>query len=120
MGIEHHLLGFAGIGTDKRHAAMTEPDMSNLHDSRHAGEFDDFVTPVELVGLPRRKRERYVSLGDFGAPASLPAPCIAPHGIIAASITKLAKVLPHPDQCHALTSRPALVLLQKAPETGNV
>src|SRR5271169_5567167 len=66
MGIEHHLLCFAGIGTDERHAAMTEPDMSNLHDSRHAGQFDDLVTPVELVGLPRRKRERYVHLSDFG------------------------------------------------------
>ncbi len=35
MGIKHHLLRLARIGTHKQHAAVAEPDMSHLHSHRH-------------------------------------------------------------------------------------
>ena len=53
MRIEHHLLAFARIGTNKKHAAMAKPDMGSLHLHRHAIDHHDLVAPVELVGLAR-------------------------------------------------------------------
>lgn len=58
MGIEHHLLTFTWIGPDKQHAAVTEPDMGDLHGHRHAIDDDDLMAPVELVGLARIKDQR--------------------------------------------------------------
>ena len=102
MGIEHHLLRFARIGADERHAAMTEPDVRDLHNRRHAGELDDLVAPVELVGLARRIRERHVRFSDLGTPGSLPPARIAPHRIVATCIAKLAQLLPNSDQRQSL------------------
>ncbi len=47
--------------------AMTEPDMSDLHDHRPPVQQDDFVAPVELVGFSRSKAQR-----DIGRSSCLP------------------------------------------------
>ena len=36
VGVEHHLLGLARIGPHKQHAAVTQPDVGDLHGHRHA------------------------------------------------------------------------------------
>jgi hypothetical protein len=53
MGVEHHLLGLAGISSDERHPAERQPHMRDLHGHRQAGHLDRVVAPVELVGLAR-------------------------------------------------------------------
>ena len=55
---KHHLLRLARIGTYEQHAAVTEPDMSDLYDHGHAAEQDDLVAPVELVGFTRCEAQR--------------------------------------------------------------
>src|ERR1700716_65676 len=55
VGVKHHLLSLARITPHKQHAAVAEPDMSGLHDHRHATEQHDLMAPVELVGFSPRK-----------------------------------------------------------------
>src|SRR5271156_4516536 len=86
MGVEHHLLRLAWISAHEQHAAVTKPDMGDLHDHRHAAQQDDFVAPVELVGLSRSKAQ-----WDIGCSRRLPvllgpSPGIAAHGIVTAVI----------------------------------
>ncbi len=58
VGVEHHLLRLAWIGASEQHPAVTEPDMSDLHDHRHAMQQDNLMAPVELVGFSRCKAQR--------------------------------------------------------------
>ena len=51
VGVEHHLLRLAWIGASEQHPAVTEPDMSDLHDHRHAMQQDNLMAPVELGRL---------------------------------------------------------------------
>src|SRR5687767_8857473 len=46
MRVEHHLLRLARIGAHEQHSAVTEPDMGDLHDHRHAAQQDDLMAPV--------------------------------------------------------------------------
>ena len=98
VGVEHHLLRLARIGPHEQHAAVTEPDMGDLHDHRHAAQQDDLVAPVELEGFSRRKAQRDVGRGRR-LPALLgPSPGVATHGIVAAVIATPAQFLEDPDQ----------------------
>ncbi len=47
VGIEHHLLRLARIGTHEQHPAMAEPDMSGLHSHRHAAQKNDFMVRLD-------------------------------------------------------------------------
>ena len=79
MGIEHHLLRLARIGSHEQHPAVAEPDVGDLHDPRRAVQQDDFVAPIELISFTRRKAQRYVGCG-CRLPAILgPFPGIAAH-----------------------------------------
>ena len=112
MGVEHHLLRFARIGPHEQHAAVAEPDVRHLHHRRRAGEHDNLVAPVELIGLTRRERQRDIRFGYLSVARSLPAPRIATDGIVAALIAEPAQLLPHADQRQPLAALSALVLLQ--------
>ena len=68
MSIKHHLLRLARIGPHKQHPAVTEPDMGDLDDHRRAAQQDDFVAPVELIGLPRSKAQRNIGGGPPSSP----------------------------------------------------
>jgi len=98
MGVEHHLLRLARIGTHEHHAAMAEPDMGDLHDHRHAVQQNDFMAPVELVGFSGSKAQRHISRGRRLAALLGPASGIAPHCIVAAVIATSAQLLKDPDQ----------------------
>ena len=104
VGVEHHLLRLARIGAHEQHAAMTQPDVGDLHEYRHAVEENDLVAPVELIGFTRRKTQR-----DIGRrrrlPALLaPAPGVTPHGIVAAVVAAAAQLFEDPDQRQLLAS----------------
>src|SRR5207248_2375147 len=60
--VEHHLLGLARISPHEQHPAVAQPDMRDLHGHRRAVDQHDLVRPVELVGLARRKTQRYIRL----------------------------------------------------------
>jgi hypothetical protein len=84
VGVEHHLLRLARIGPHEQHAAVTQPDMGDLHDHRHSAQQDDLVAPVELVGFPRTKAQ-----WDIGCSRRLPmllgpSPGVTAHSVVAA------------------------------------
>lgn len=57
VGVEHHLLRLVRISSCEQHAAVTQPDMSDLHEYGHAVEESDLVAPIEPIGLTRRKAQ---------------------------------------------------------------
>ena len=73
MRVEHHLLRLARIGTHEQHAAVAEPTCADLHGHRRTVQHDDFVAPVELVGLAGSKGERHIGRA-VAAPRSLRQP----------------------------------------------
>lgn len=50
-GIQHHLLGFAGIGHDKGLATMAQADVCSLHRSLDIAQNNAFFAPVKLEGI---------------------------------------------------------------------
>ena len=96
--VEHHLLRLARIGPHEQHPAVTEPDMGDLHDHRHAAQQDDLVAPVELEGFSRRKAQRDIGRGRRLSALLGPSPGVTTHGIVAAVITPPAQFLEDPDQ----------------------
>jgi hypothetical protein len=44
------------IGARERRAVVAKPDMGDLHRDRHAVQHNDLVAPVEMEGLPARRR----------------------------------------------------------------
>lgn len=46
------------VGRHEHHAAVDEPEMGDFHG--HAGEQDDLVAPVELVGFAQRGKQRHL------------------------------------------------------------
>src|SRR6266700_1402682 len=81
--VEHHLLRLAWISAHEQHAAVTEPDMGDLHDHRHAAQQNDFVAPVELVGFAWRKAQRHIDRGRRGTVLLGPSFGVATHGVVA-------------------------------------
>src|SRR5690606_1950564 len=98
MGIEHHLLGLARIGTHKHHSAMAKTHVGDLDRDRCAIENDDLVAPVELVSFPGRKTQRHIGRGCRLRALTAPATSIAPDSVITPTIAKTAKLLIDPDQ----------------------
>jgi hypothetical protein len=90
MRVEDPLLGLARIGAHKWHAAVAEADVSDLNGDRRAIEHDDFMAPVELVGLAGRKREGHIGLCQRRAALLAPAYRVTTNRIVASVITKTA------------------------------
>jgi hypothetical protein len=91
VGIEHHLLRLARVGPHEQHPAVAEPKMGDLHDHRHPAQQDDFVAPVELLGLARSKAQRHIG-GNRRPSSGVPA-----HSIVAtvvAAPTQLFEEIP--------------------------
>ena len=98
MGVEDHLLCLTRAGTDKRHPAMAEPNMGDLHCGGHAIDQNNFMAPVELIGLTGVKTERHIGRRR-GFPRRLrPVRRIPAHSIVAAIVTPVAKLLVNPNQ----------------------
>jgi hypothetical protein len=86
VGVEHHLLRLAWIGANEQHAAVTKPDMGDLHDHCHAAQQNDFVAPVELVGFSRSKAQRDIGCSRRFSMLLGPSPGITAHGVVTAVI----------------------------------
>lgn len=63
VGIEHHLLSLAWVGSHERHPAMTEPEMGDLDRRRHAIDQNDLMAPVELIGFAGIEAQRHIGVG---------------------------------------------------------
>src|SRR5689334_22452104 len=63
--------------------------MRHLHRHRRAVDQHDFVAPIELVGLARRKTQRNIGIANPG-PVALPGTGIAAHRIIATFVAARA------------------------------
>jgi hypothetical protein len=105
MGVEHHLLRLARIGSYEQHPAVAEPHVGRLHDDRHAAQHDDLVAPVELVSLPRFESQRDVCCRRRCAALLVPLPGVTPNGIISTVVTKPAQLLKQSDQRQTFTRR---------------
>ena len=87
VGIEHHLLCFAGIGGDKHLPAVGQPEVSNLDGQRNTSDLDVFLAPVKLAGITRCKDQR-----DKGFLNRRPRLCRLPllhealHAVVGASV----------------------------------
>src|SRR5262245_6754967 len=98
MGVEPQLLRLPRIGSCEQHAAVAEPDMSDLHDDRGAAQQHYLVAPVELVGFAWRKTQRDISGGRRLSAFFAPTPGVTPHGIVPAVIAAAAQLFEDPDQ----------------------
>ena len=56
--VKHHLLAFARVGPQKRHPAVTKPNVGDLDRRGDATKHHDLMRPVELIGLARREPQR--------------------------------------------------------------
>ena len=65
-GIQHHLLGFAGIGHDKGLAAVAQAEMGNLHLLLDTAQDNPFFAPVKLQRIACRKMQRDKGLARTG------------------------------------------------------
>jgi len=103
MGVKHHLLALAGIGSHKQHPTVAEPDMGHLHGDRQTLDQHDLMAPVELVGFAGCEGQRHKGFGCHGAALLAPALCITPHRIVAAVVSGATQFLEHPDQGQLFT-----------------
>src|ERR1700733_13129004 len=113
VGVKNHLLRLARIGPNKQHPTVAKPDMRRLHDHRGPAQQDYFVAPVKLVGFSRRKAQRDVSRRRRLSALLAPAPRIAPNRIVAAGISKAAKLFEQADQRQPFAPRLVLVRRQQ-------
>jgi hypothetical protein len=107
--VEHHLLGFSGVGHDEHLAAECQPEMRDLDGLHNAVELDVLMAPVELTDLAGSKRQRNVGLrqgrAGFGCLPALHEPL---HAVVGAAIPLGLQALEQP------TRRPALRFRQQA------
>src|SRR5438477_1012034 len=116
--VEHHLLGLARISPHEQHPAVAQPDMRDLHGHRRAVDQHDLMRPVELVGLARRKAQRYIGFRRGRAALDTPPLRVTPNRVVAAFITQTAQLLEDPDQRQPLASRLRLVTRQHPVKIG--
>src|SRR5262249_45672743 len=93
--VEHHLLGLARVCPHERHPAVAQANLRHLGLCRHPGDDDNLVAPVELVGLTRRKDQRYVGDRRALAHAHLPLPREAAYRIVAAGVASPPQLYEH-------------------------
>src|SRR5262249_15302825 len=94
--VEHHLLGLARVCPRERHPAVAQANLRHLGLRRHPGDDDNLVAPVELVGLTRRKDQRYVGYRRALALALRPRPPEASHRIVAPRVATQAELSKNP------------------------
>jgi hypothetical protein len=58
VGIEHHLLRFAGIADDKHLPAIRQPEVGHLDAQRHTTDLHVFLAPVKLASITGCKHQR--------------------------------------------------------------
>jgi hypothetical protein len=92
---------------------MAQPDVRNLDRRRHAAEHHDFVRPVELVGLARRKPQRDEHRTLLRARPA-PIPHMALHTVIGARVALGAQQLKQPLRCQPLARRPPAVRIEQS------
>jgi hypothetical protein len=105
VGVEHHLLRLARIGAHEHHAAVTEPHVGDLHRRRHAVHHDDLVTPIELIGLARRKGQRNVGRRRRARMLLPPTDRVTTDGGVAAVKAKPLHLLENANQRQTLARR---------------
>jgi len=78
------------FGVAERHAAVTEADMGDLDQCRHAVQHHDLVAPVKLVGFARRETQRQI--GFYARRTASPASRsgIATDRVVSAFVAKAA------------------------------
>ncbi len=64
VGIEHHLLCFAGVGDDKHLPAIGQPEMGDLDGQCYATNLNVFLTPVKLARIARGKDQGHKGFLD--------------------------------------------------------
>jgi hypothetical protein len=69
---------------------VAEAQMRDLHDCRHPVHHNDFVAPVELVGLARRKAQRNVSFSRCAGALLPPCDRVTPDRRVAPFVAKSA------------------------------
>jgi hypothetical protein len=116
--VEHHLLRLARIRAHEHHPAVAQPRVRDLHGHRHAVQQDDLVTPVELVGFARRKRQRHEGRCSLARVLALPTPRIATNRIVAARIAQPMQILEQPDQRQTFPRRLRRILSQHPIQVG--
>ena len=113
VGVEHHLLRLARVGAHEHHPAVAEPNVRHLHRRRHTVHDDDLVAPVELVGLPRRKRQRHIGFRRRARVLLAPPPRIPANSVVAALVAERPQLLVNADQRQPLARRRLGVRRQK-------
>src|SRR5205085_10660212 len=86
--------------------------MRDLHGHRRAVDQHDLMRPVELVGLARRKTQRYIGFRRRRAALDTPPLRVTSNRVVAALIAQPAQLLEDPDQRQSLARRLALVRQQ--------
>src|SRR5690606_29078478 len=114
MGIEHHLLSLARIGSNIKHPTVAQPNMGDLDGDRRSIEQHNFVAPVELIGFARCKAERHEGARNRCRAHSPPAAGIAAYRIIATLVAQPPKLLEYPNMCQALARRLTLIGLKQS------
>ncbi|MDP3439410.1 MAG: hypothetical protein Q8R95_07400 [Azonexus sp.] len=64
MGIEHHLLGFAGVGGDKHLPAVGQSEVGDLDGECYTADLHVFLAPVKLAGIARGKGQGHKGFFD--------------------------------------------------------
>ena len=87
MRVEHHLLGFPGIGHDEHLSAEGQAEMREFDGLDEAAEFDLLVAPIELADLAGDESQWNKGLGERGAGfVGFPALHEALHAVIGAAV----------------------------------
>ena len=87
MGVEHHLLGFPGVGDDEHLPAVGQAEVGHLDGLHDAVDLDMLVAPVELADLARREHQGHEGVLDGGPGlACLPLLHKALHAVVGAAI----------------------------------
>ena len=108
--VEHHLLALARIGAHEHHPTVAEPDMGDLQSRRHAADQSDLVTPIELIGLARRERQRHIGARRLPRALLAPGPSVAANRVVPALIAEPPQLLEDPNERQPLARRLAVIL----------
>ena len=123
VGIQHHFLGFPGVGHQEHLPTVAKPEMGQLYGLDDTPQLHLFVTPVKLAGLARGKGQRDEGLCSSSWRGGLPLFHEALNAVIGPGIARLLQVLkeplgtaPFPLGAQPILYEPALQLLGKGPQ----
>jgi hypothetical protein len=84
---------------------MAKPEAGDLHRHGRAVDQHDLVAPVELAGLARGEAQRHEGGRRRRRLFPVPAPRVAPNGVMAALMTEPAQLLEHAHRRQPLARR---------------